>query len=125
MTLCLPCSEGDAVCQPDESAGLGHRRHGRAALRAAGGTAGPGKLGGEEVGLGFVLGSRRDRSLCAPVLVAQSIRVHSSANLWFLIVRVSVQSAVPCPVGCCERIMPQYRSQVGLWLSSRVICVCI
>lgn len=66
MTLCLPCSEGDAVCQPDESAGLGHRRHGRAALRAAGGTAGPGKLGGEEVGLGFVLGSRRECAGNAP-----------------------------------------------------------
>lgn len=66
MTLCLPCSEGDAVRQPDESAGLGHRPHGRAALRAAGGAAGPGKLGGEEVRPGFVPGDApgmyRDRT---------------------------------------------------------------
>lgn len=61
----MPCSEGDAVRQPAEPAGLGHRPHGRAALRAAGGAAGPGKLGGQEVRPPFVRGrsgSLRDRS---------------------------------------------------------------
>lgn len=47
----LPFSEGDAICKPDESAGLWDRFYSSSPLHTAGGDAGPGKLGGEEVGM--------------------------------------------------------------------------
>lgn len=56
--LCvLPFSEGDAVCKPDEFARLWDRLYSSSPLYTAGGNAGPGKLGGEEVWLLFVTGT--------------------------------------------------------------------
>lgn len=54
LVCILPFSEGHAVCKSDEFAGLWDWLHGSSPLYTAGGNAGPGKLGGEEVWLVFV-----------------------------------------------------------------------
>lgn len=56
LVCILPFSEGHAVCKSDEFAGLWDWLYGSSALYTAGGNAGPGKLGGEEVRLLFVTG---------------------------------------------------------------------
>lgn len=45
----LSVSQGNAVCQSDGAAGVRDRLHLRAAMHTAGGAAGPGQLGREEV----------------------------------------------------------------------------
>lgn len=52
----LPFSEGHAICKSDEFARLWDWLYGSSPLYTAGGNAGPGKLGGEEVWLVFVTG---------------------------------------------------------------------
>lgn len=57
LVCILPFSEGHAICKSDEFARLWDWLYGSSPLYTAGGNAGPGKLGGEEVWLVFVTGT--------------------------------------------------------------------